>query len=172
MAQPRTSKRSSGARASSRGGKSTWRGKSGSSKKKRGSEKSSSRKTSSSRGSSSSGHKAARAGKKSGSRKKKGSSRSTPNGQRRWSRRVMQTSDALDLEPGVFKKRSARAIAQSLKRSAERSKRRKAKPFQSAMSMLVFHINRGGEGISASRRRTLERAKDELRRAFGREPKG
>lgn len=80
-----------------------------------------------------------------------------------------ETSDALDLEEGVFKKRSAAQIAQSLKRSAERSKRRKADPYRSAMSMLVFYINRAGKQLPASRKRTLEKAKDELRAAFGRE---
>lgn len=87
---------------------------------------------------------------------------------RRWSRRVMETSDALDLEEGVFQKTSPRAIAASLKRSAERSQRRKAEPFRSAMSMLVFYINRAGKKLSPARRRTLERAKDELRDLFGR----
>jgi hypothetical protein len=88
---------------------------------------------------------------------------------RRWSARVMRTSNALDLEHGVFTKRSARAIAQSLKRSAERSKRRKSAPFRSAMSMLNFHINRGGKGLSRSQRQVLERAKDELRKLYGRD---
>jgi hypothetical protein len=81
----------------------------------------------------------------------------------------MERSDALDLEDGVFKKRSARAIAESLARSARRSRRRKAGPFQSAMSMLTFYINRGGKNLSAARKRVLERAKGELRRVFGRE---
>jgi hypothetical protein len=91
-----------------------------------------------------------------------------PSSTKRWSARVMRTSDALDLEPGVFKKRSSRQIAQSLKRSAERSQRRKSEPFRSAMSMLNFHINRSGHGLSAERRRVLEGAKRELRVAFGR----
>jgi hypothetical protein len=86
----------------------------------------------------------------------------------RWSSRVSQTSDALDLDDGVFKLRSARAIAASLKRSAERSKRRKSSPFRSAMSMLNFEINRAGRNLSPERRRTLERAKSALRRQFGR----
>ena len=89
---------------------------------------------------------------------------------RRWSSRVMRTSDALDLERGVFTRRSPRAIAQSLKRSAEHSKRRKSTPFRSAMSMLNFHINRGGKGLSASQRRVLEQAKGELRKLYGRDP--
>jgi hypothetical protein len=80
----------------------------------------------------------------------------------------MQTSDALDLERGVFKKSSARQVALSLKRSAERSHRRKASPFRSAMSMLNFEINRGGKNLSASQKRVLENAKGELRKAFGR----
>lgn len=87
---------------------------------------------------------------------------------RRWSARVLASSNALDLEPGVFKQRSARAIAASLKRSALASKRRKAEPFRSAMSMLNFHINRSGHGLTAERRRTLELAKAELRKSFGR----
>jgi hypothetical protein len=86
----------------------------------------------------------------------------------RWSARVMKTSNALDLEAGLFKQRSARAIATSLKRAALASQRRKSEPFRSAMSMLNFHINRSGRGLTAERRRTLERAKVELRRQFGR----
>ncbi len=81
---------------------------------------------------------------------------------------MTQGSDALDLEPGVFQKRSARAVALSLKRSADRSRRRKSSAYRSAMSMLTFYINRAGRQLPASRRRTLERAKNELRRAFGR----
>jgi hypothetical protein len=84
----------------------------------------------------------------------------------------MRTSNALDLEHGVFTKRSPRAVALSLKRSAERSKRRKSAPFRSAMSMLSFHINRGGKGLSASQRRVLERAKGELRRLYARKTHG
>jgi hypothetical protein len=79
---------------------------------------------------------------------------------------VTRESDALDLEKGVFKKRSAHDIALSLKRSAERSKRRKSAPLRSAMSMLTFYINRAGKELSASRRKTLEKAKDELRKLF------
>ena len=91
---------------------------------------------------------------------------------RKWSASVTKNSDALDLKAGVFKSRSARAIAQSLKRSAERSKRRKAGAFQSAMSMLNFEINRAGRGMSAARRQVLNRAKSELRKAFGRPAAG
>jgi len=91
---------------------------------------------------------------------------------RRWSARVMRTSNALDLERNVFTQRSPRAVAQSLKRSAERSKRRKSAPFRSAMSMLNFEINRAGKGLSKSRRDVLERAKGELRKLYGRDPAG
>ena len=87
---------------------------------------------------------------------------------KRWSREVTKHSNALDLEEGVFKRRSAHQIALSLKRSAERSKRLKGTPFQSAMSMLNFEINRAGKGMPAGRRHILENAKDELRKAFGR----
>ncbi|SFB06495.1 Protein of unknown function [Rhizobium sp. NFR07] len=90
---------------------------------------------------------------------------------KRWSQDVTKHSDAMDLEDGVFRQRSARKIAASLKRSAEASHRRKASPFQSAMSMLNFYINRAGDQLSKSRRATLEKAKDELRKDFGREPK-
>jgi hypothetical protein len=86
---------------------------------------------------------------------------------RRWSRRVMETSDAMDLETGVFKKKSPRAIARSVARSAERSKRRKAPPFRSAMSMLTFYVNRGGKNLSAAAKQRLMRAKDELRKLYG-----
>jgi hypothetical protein len=80
----------------------------------------------------------------------------------------MQRSDAMDLEPGVFKGKSARAIARSLKRSSEASERRKSTPFRSAMSMLNFEINRAGKNLSRERLRVLNQAKGELRRAFGR----
>ncbi len=80
----------------------------------------------------------------------------------------MRRSDALDLEPGVFTKGSPRQIASSLKRSAMRSKRRKGTPYQSAMSMLNFHINRSGKGLTATQKTRLERAKGELRKLFGR----
>jgi hypothetical protein len=72
---------------------------------------------------------------------------------KKWSARVTERSDALDLEEGVFKKRSAKQIALSLKHSAEASKRRKTTPFRAAMSMLNFEINRGGKGLTAERRR-------------------
>ena len=87
---------------------------------------------------------------------------------KRWSARVTKHSNALDLEPEVFRSRSPRKIAISLKQSAEHSKRRRATPYQSAMSMLNFYINRAGKNLPKSRKRTLERAKDELRDVFGR----
>jgi len=90
-------------------------------------------------------------------------------GGHRWSQRVTQESDALDLQQGVFKKSSPKDIAASLKRSAERSKRRKTNPYRSALSMLTFYINRAGRNLPASRKRTLMRAKGELRKQFGRE---
>jgi Protein of unknown function (DUF3175) len=89
----------------------------------------------------------------------------------RWSAEVRRTSNALDLEERVFKKNSPRAIAASLKRSALARKRRKSVPFDSAMSMLNFHISRSGGGLTAERQRVLERAKVELRTLFNRLPK-
>ncbi len=87
---------------------------------------------------------------------------------RGWSQRVTQTSSALELEPGVFTWDDPAAIARSLKASAERSARRKAAPFASAMAMLNFYINRAGRQLPAQRRACLEAAKDELRELFGR----
>lgn len=88
---------------------------------------------------------------------------------RKWSQRVTEHSNALDLKKDVFTQSDPKAIARSLKRSAEHSHRRKGTPFQSAMSMLTFYINRAGKDLPAKDRRTLEAAKDELRKAFGRE---
>jgi hypothetical protein len=85
----------------------------------------------------------------------------------RWSQRVTQTSDALDLEHQVFTWSDPKRVARSLKRSAEASRKRKASPFQSAMSMLNFYINRAGRGLSGNQKRVLTRAKAELRRLFG-----
>ena len=90
---------------------------------------------------------------------------------RRWSQRVTETSDALDLERSVFAKRDPTAIARSLKRSAERSRRRKSAPYRSAMSMLTFYMNRAGKALPARRRSVLEQAKRELRRLFGWPPR-
>jgi hypothetical protein len=85
-----------------------------------------------------------------------------------WSGEVTSKSNALDLEEGVFKLHSPREIARSLKRSAETSNRRKADPFRSAMSMLIFYINRAGKNLPAERKKVLQQAKDELRKEFGR----
>jgi hypothetical protein len=87
---------------------------------------------------------------------------------RKWTASVTRKSDALDLEEEVFKSRDPDAIARSLKRSAEASRRRKASPFRSAMSMLTFYINRAGRNLSERRRRILERAKVSLRKTFHR----
>jgi hypothetical protein len=94
-----------------------------------------------------------------------------PSRRKRWSARVMRDSNALDLESAVFKKQSAKEIARSLKRSADRSKRRKSSPFRSAMSMLTFYVNRAGEKLPASRVKMLNAAKNELRKLYGRTPK-
>jgi hypothetical protein len=86
---------------------------------------------------------------------------------KRWSQRVTETSDALTLEKGVFTRGSARSIAASLKRSAERSHKRKSSPYRSAMSMLTFYENRAGKTLPASSKRKLGAAKDELRKLYG-----
>lgn len=93
-----------------------------------------------------------------------------PRSGRRWVRRVAATGDALDLPKGIFT-RSARGIALSLRRSARASRRRKGTEFQSAMSMLNDHANRGGRGLTGERRRTMEKAKAELRLLYGRAPR-
>lgn len=87
---------------------------------------------------------------------------------KKWSAEVTERSNALDLEAHIFESKDPKAIAKSLKYSAEHSHRRKAEPFRSAMSMLTFYINRAGKNLSAAQRRRLEAAKDELRTAFGR----
>src|SRR6478752_614306 len=108
-------------------------------------------------------------------RKKKTSSASKKsakpkNASHRWSHHVMETSDAMDIQRDIFKTGNAQEIADSLKRSSTRSTRRKGSPFQSAMSMLNFYINRAGRNLPKSRKSTLERAKKRLREAFGRKP--
>lgn len=113
------------------------------------------------------GHKTAR--RKTGARRstaRKSTKRATP---KRWSQRVTRESDALDLKQGVFKLTSAKKIAASLKRSAEHSSRRKTGAYRSALSMLTFYINRAGKTLPKTQRTRLERAKVELKRAFGRE---
>ena len=82
-----------------------------------------------------------------------------------WSKRVARQSNALDLEKGVFTWNDPKKIALSLKRSAEISTRRKTTPFQSAMSMLNFYINRAGKNLNPQRKEILEKAKDELRKS-------
>ena len=88
---------------------------------------------------------------------------------KRWSQRVTEQSDALDLRQGVFTLTDPKKIAASLKRSAERSSRRKAGAYRSALSMLTFYINRAGKGLPKTQRARLERAKGELKRQFGKE---
>lgn len=88
---------------------------------------------------------------------------------KRWSQRVTRESDALDLKHGVFKQPSAAKIAASLKQSAEKSSRRKAGAYRSALSMLTFYINRAGKNLPKTQRDRLQRAKTELKHQFGRE---
>ncbi|SEG01081.1 DUF3175 domain-containing protein [Nitrosomonas ureae] len=87
-----------------------------------------------------------------------------------WSQQITETSNALDLEPGVFTWNDPRKIALSLKHSADSSQRRKAAPFASAMAMLNFYINRAGKDLSLQQRDVLEKAKDELRELYGKSP--
>jgi hypothetical protein len=96
------------------------------------------------------------------------SSRKRRGATRKWSARVTRESSALDLDRGVFKLNSSKRIAASLTRSAERSRRRKADAYRSALSMLTFYINRAGRNLPVSRKRILNKAKDELRAQFGR----
>jgi len=91
----------------------------------------------------------------------------TTGGRTRGSQQVTETSNALDLDQGVFSKDDPRSIARSLKRSADRSQRRKSDPFRSAMSMLTFYINRAGKKLPKSQRNRLEVAKEELRDLYG-----
>jgi len=91
----------------------------------------------------------------------------THTARKRWSRAVTKGSDALDLQKGVFTLKDPKKIALSLKRSAEHSTRRKSDPYRSAMSMLVFYINRAGKNLPQADRARLEKAKGELRKAFG-----
>jgi hypothetical protein len=86
----------------------------------------------------------------------------------KWSQRVTEKSDALDLKKGVFAGTDPRKITRSLKRSAEHSERRKSDPYRSAMSMLTFYLNRAGDTLPRRQRSRLEAAKDELRGLFGR----
>ena len=104
--------------------------------------------------------------RKASSPRRKPATKSSP---KRWSQRVTKESDALDLKHGVFTLRDPKAIAASLKRSAERSSRRKSGAYRSALSMLTFYINRAGKTLPKTQRERLQRAKDELRRQFGRD---
>ncbi len=110
---------------------------------------------------------AKRAVRKAGSVRRKPAAKKTSS--RRWSQRVTEHSDALDLKQGVFKLTDPKKIASSLKRSAESSSRRKAGAYRSALSMLTFYINRAGKGLPKTQRERLERAKGELKRQFGKE---
>jgi Protein of unknown function (DUF3175) len=89
---------------------------------------------------------------------------------RKWSADVTKHSNALDLAPGVFALKDPKRIAASLRHSAKTSRRKKVDAFRSALSMITFYVNRAGTNLSARQRRTLMRAKDELRRLYGREP--
>lgn len=103
-------------------------------------------------------------------RRKPGSSRRTATAsRRRWSQEVTEHSDALTLEGGIFTSKDPRRIAASLKRSAERSNRRKSDPFRSALSMLTFYINRAGKNLPPARKKILMQAKEELRKQFGKD---
>lgn len=84
----------------------------------------------------------------------------------KWSKKITDESNALDLEKGVFTWKNPKRIAESLMRSAMGSTRRKAGPFQSAMSMLNFYINRAGKNLDPKQKKTLEKAKEELRKLF------
>ncbi|MBK0378945.1 DUF3175 domain-containing protein [Mucilaginibacter segetis] len=94
--------------------------------------------------------------------------RKAKRGTKKWSAKVTKESDALDLENDVFKLKDPEKIAESLKESAEKSRKRKASPFQSAMSMLNFYINRAGKNLSKTQKKPLEQAKNKLRKLYGR----
>jgi hypothetical protein len=103
-------------------------------------------------------------------RRARSAKKTTATGER-WVAKVMARSNALDIPLGTFRLDSPRAIAQALKKSALRSRRRKSAPFRSALSMLTFYLNRAGSNLSARRRGMLEAAKDELRKLFAKEPR-
>jgi len=83
-----------------------------------------------------------------------------------WSAKVTRESNALDLEAGIFTWKNPKKIALSLKHSADSSGRRKATPFRSAMSMLVFYINRAGKNLDEDQKNILQQAMDELRKLY------
>ena len=90
---------------------------------------------------------------------------------KKWSKKVTATSNAMDLEKDIFKSKDPKKIALSVKHSAEKSKRKKAGPFQSAMSIINFYENRAGDNLNAAQRKVLDDSKNELRKLFGREEK-
>jgi hypothetical protein len=90
---------------------------------------------------------------------------------KKWSAKVTETSDALDLKQEIFKSKDPGKVAESLKHSADESHRRKGSPFQSAMSMLNFYINRAGKNLTKTQKKPLESAKNKLRKLYGREEK-
>ncbi|QYM78448.1 DUF3175 domain-containing protein [Horticoccus luteus] len=101
--------------------------------------------------------------------KRRAAKRRTPRDGRKWSAKVTRTSDAMTLEKDIFKSNDPKKIARSVKRSSEHSHRRKTNPYRSAVSMISFFENRAGSNLSASKRRTLQAAKQELKKAFHRE---
>jgi len=103
---------------------------------------------------------------------KKSASKKAGKPAKKWSANVMKHSNALDLEPNIFETHDPKKVARSLKRSAEKSNRRKGTPYQSAMSMLTFYINRAGKNLEKKQKDTLEKAKGELRHEFGRDENG
>jgi hypothetical protein len=109
------------------------------------------------------------AGRKAKTTPRKSAAKPKATAPKRWSQRVTQQSDALDLKRGVFTLLDPKKIAASLKRSAQRSSRRKTSAYRSALSMLTFYINRAGKTLARTQRSRLERAKDELKKQFGRE---
>jgi hypothetical protein len=97
---------------------------------------------------------------------KKSAKKASP---KKWSKKVTETSDAMDLEKNIFKSKDPNKIAASVKKSAEKSKRKKAGPFQSAMSMINFYENRAGKNLSTAQKKVLDKSKDKLRKSFGKE---
>ena len=87
----------------------------------------------------------------------------------RWSDKVTKESNALDLQQGVFTWDDPKRIAESLRHSAEVSTRRKAEPYRSALSMLLFYMNRAGKNLPKARKDVLNKAKAELKKQFGKE---
>ena len=107
--------------------------------------------------------------KKSGTKKSSSKTATKKAAPKKWSKKVTQTSNAMDLEKDIFKSKSPKKIAESVKHSAEKSKRKKAGPFQSAMSMINFYENRAGHNLSTAQKKVLDQSKNELRKLFGRE---